>query len=150
MLAAMTEVSAAISAGAAGGGELARRLQQLDGSIKGAGQAVRETAALANGSSAALHSLAEAADELSGVARRLLGAPQRSPSTASAMPQRSVAPERSATVRQASPGGRASTPAREQSSPPGRQEIMRMRRSIPVVDGAAARSLVDIPDGKEG
>jgi methyl-accepting chemotaxis protein len=150
MLAAMSEVSAAMSAGAAGGNELARRLQQLDGSMKGAGQAVRDTAALASGSSASLHSLSEAASELSGVARRLLGAPERLAPSASARSPRQVAREHAAIARQPAPAGRPAVAAREQYSPRGPQEIMRMRRSIPVVDGAAARSIVDIPDGKEG
>jgi methyl-accepting chemotaxis protein len=150
MLAAMSEVSAAMSAGAAGGNELARRLQQLDGSMKGAGRAVRDTAAMASESSASLHSLSEVAGELSGVARRLLGAPERLAPSASARPQRRTAREHGAGAHRPAPAGRSPAAAREQSSPPGPQEIMRMRRSIPVVDGATARSIVDIPDGKGG
>jgi hypothetical protein len=150
MLAAMSDVGAAMSAGAAGGDELARRLRQLDGSMKGAGQAACETAALAGNSSVAVQSLSKAAVELSDAARRLLGAPERFASSPAAMPHRTGVRERETINRQPAPGSRPTEAIREPSSPPGPDEIMRMRRSIPVVDGATARSIVDIPDGKEG
>jgi methyl-accepting chemotaxis protein len=141
LLANMTEIGTAVAAGIEGGGDVTRRLQRLDGAVKGAAQSARETVSLASGTSAAIAALSDGLAALSSDAERLAGTPNVTSLPAVLQPTASA-------HRQQSPVSRPV--ASDRAVRPGPEQIKRMRRSIPVVDGAAARSLVDHPEGGEG
>ena len=151
LLEGIADIDTAMSVSTASGSELAAELKRLDEAMSGARRGVVEAVELAGASRAAIRSLSNSASDLSQAARRLGRARE-----SRALPQRGEAK----TI-----GSNESTPARTtgaaersreaglgRTAPPGPDEIRRLRQTIPVVDGAAARSLADLPvtGGGEG
>jgi hypothetical protein len=119
----MAEIDAAMSASSSTGGGLALDLKRIDDGMSKERQEARQTAALAGHSFVAINALSGGA--LSGG----VSAPSQARHVGASP---AVAP-------------RAAEPARMRTPQP--DQIRRMRQTIPIVDGAAARALVELADG---
>lgn len=145
LLEGIAEIDTAMSTSTTSGSELAAELKRLDAAMSGARRGVLETVELAGACRAAIRFLSNSASDLSQAARRLGRGPD-----SRALPRRveaKAAGSHEGTQTRSSatpPHSREAGPGRR-TAPPGPDEIRRLRQTIPVVDGAAARSLADLP-----